>query len=762
LPPEFVKAILPTNLTVALDAEEQQEVGASSETFTTKMFLASTTEAGLANENGVAEGARLELFANAAKRTRIPSFRCVQIAIINGYSNANFAPDRGWHWLLRTPHVGSDCSVRVVGNSGVLTHGFANQGFYGVCPLCNLTNELMVSDNVNSNGHYEPVYTLPPTISGTDGDLGEKSSGFAYDYTVDHPHGKETGVQEILNDAVVKEYTATLGAQAQMIVDNENWTKLAQGSHTMQIRARNYSTYGVSIDLSNDDPATAVTYTDDAASMIPGAAWNAKPIFENIKPCVLKNGVVQYYLNPDNYAQKADGTAAVITGADGDVMIEIPKTGYQINTDGDILTVKITDEPNKPGFRYYAHTRDTEGDCDKLYVSAYKGSLSNSRLRSVSGAELLVNTAISSFRGYAREVGAWYDLLSFYPVTLLQCLFLIRFKNRNSQAALGRGYVDNNADRANTGGADAKGMFFGETTGKQQIKCFGIEDLWGNAFDWVDGVCTDENRNILTAFKDFNNTGAGYTNHGQGATENFSSYMIKPQGTTEKGFIIKEGGGDGLTHFADHAGISASRFGVFGGYSLNSSLAGIFSSHVAYDDESRSWVGGRLMYLQPGGAAEKTPMSGNVAARTLSFAKNTTTLSAKLKTPVKAEFMPTRIKIEVAAQIPSGAIFKVETCNNGNDPDPVWEDITNATLKRHAHVFANKTKTAAEWGVNVRVSIDRNGATGNCYLAWIKGNFAPGGNPGGIGEWVLTYDTTTDNLIYDTETNYLICHQGGA
>ncbi len=56
-----------------------------------------------------------------------------------------------------------------------------------------------------------------------------------------------------------------------------------------------YKTYGVKIDTTNSNPETSVTYTDDAIGMIPGnsADWNESDLFKNIKPCLLKSGVVQ-------------------------------------------------------------------------------------------------------------------------------------------------------------------------------------------------------------------------------------------------------------------------------------------------------------------------------------------------------------------------------------------------------------------------------------------------------------------------------------
>ena len=69
LDPKFVAELLDTTLTVAKSSTD----GGSYETFTAKMFLASTTEVGLANENGIAEGALLALFSNNASRIAYPT-----------------------------------------------------------------------------------------------------------------------------------------------------------------------------------------------------------------------------------------------------------------------------------------------------------------------------------------------------------------------------------------------------------------------------------------------------------------------------------------------------------------------------------------------------------------------------------------------------------------------------------------------------------------------------------------------------------------
>lgn len=362
------------------------------------------------------------------------------------------------------------------------------------------------------------------------------------------------------------------------------------------------TTYGIRIDTTNSNPETAVTYTDDAVGMVGGSTdWNSVFPFNMIKPCLLKAGVVQYYLNPSDYSKKADGTAAnITTGVDGDVMIEIPKIAYMIYTEGDYVYIKITDAPSAKNidsrYCYYAHTRETEGDRNNLYVGAYLGYNKSGILKSLSNNNPTGNQPIDSFRWWAQSNGTGYDLLSFYPLTLLQCLYLIRYKNLDSQTALGRGYTDGNASPRTLGETNAKGMYYGETTGKLQMKFLGIEDFWGNLKCFIDGLYSNASLNMMTAFKSFNNTANGYTNRGVGSSS--AGSMNKIQGTSETGFIPKENSGSSSTYFSDFSGWKPSRVPVFGGDWGAGSACGAFSLYVDITVDSKAEnMGGRLMYL---------------------------------------------------------------------------------------------------------------------------------------------------------------------
>lgn len=160
--PKFVAELLTTTQTVARNTVTD---GGSYETVTSKMFLPSTTEVGLANENNIAEGTLLALFSNDASRVAYPTAQCVSNS---EYTNANFSTSKGWYWWLRTPYSSYASIVRYVYSDGSLSSRHAYFGF-GVRPLCNLKSSILVSDSPNSDGNYTVIYnsapSAPPSIT---------------------------------------------------------------------------------------------------------------------------------------------------------------------------------------------------------------------------------------------------------------------------------------------------------------------------------------------------------------------------------------------------------------------------------------------------------------------------------------------------------------------------------------------------------------------------------------------------------------------
>ena len=150
----------------------------------------------------------------------------------------------------------------------------------------------------------------------------------------------------------------------------------------------------------------------------------------NMKGClVLDDGSVNYYLDPDDWSLKADGTASTLTGADGQVMVEIPAFWTKRTKVGTITTWEIADRATSgfnlhPAFvkdgvavshRYVgAYTACYYDDSDSAYESGLNlGALTvdtnDDILASVKGVYPIVGVTRNECRLLAANRGAGND-----------------------------------------------------------------------------------------------------------------------------------------------------------------------------------------------------------------------------------------------------------------------------------------------------------------------------------------------------------------
>lgn len=233
--------------------------------------------------------------------------------------------------------------------------------------------------------------------------------------------------------------------------------------------------YGVEINESNINPETAVTYIDDAALMNISSPsdWNNKWPFKQIKPCYIipKENQFVSYLNPNNYAQKADGTPidiSIVTS--GDVFIEIPQIWWKIEKRLNKLRIQIAPIQVDGDWQALAHKK---GDIvlPNIYVGAYNAFEDGAgAYRSLTGKAMTsrpyteVSTAISKAALNNCELSDYY-----VRQVLLQILVYIRYKNRNVKLILGA-----NA-KSTTGFGDTLGMY--NSLGAPVVKFAGLENL---------------------------------------------------------------------------------------------------------------------------------------------------------------------------------------------------------------------------------------------------------------------------------------------
>lgn len=112
-----------------------------------KMFLPSHTEVGLAVSGASTEGVKLPIFSSDASRK----------ATLAGSS-------KSLTWWSRTPGQVMDSRVWTIDDSGEMD--LEAYEVYGVRPLCNLQDEVMVTDSP-VNGKYEIIWNKPPTKPGS-------------------------------------------------------------------------------------------------------------------------------------------------------------------------------------------------------------------------------------------------------------------------------------------------------------------------------------------------------------------------------------------------------------------------------------------------------------------------------------------------------------------------------------------------------------------------------------------------------------------
>ena len=121
----------------------------------------------------------------------------------------------------------------------------------------------------------------------------------------------------------------------------------------------------------------------------------------------------------------------------------------------------------------------------------------------------------------------------------------------------------------------------------------------------------------------------------------------------------------------------------------------------------------------------------DTTTRTITFTKSVDKIVVTRSAPIAANTRPTRMVVSVIKHIPEGALMTVEVCNNAFDgKDIVWDTLDASIISSGlAHTFSNGKDgstpvcTAGKWGVNIRVTVDRNGGEGACYISEIGGNF---------------------------------------
>ena len=300
--------------------------------------------------------------------------------------------------------------------------------------------------------------------------------------------------------------------------------------------------YGVSWDESANTYARTGALAGVACGSSPG---NSRlPIQADMRRCTMSDaGVVQYHLDPTNSTKKVDGSAATLTGADGQVMVEIPAFYYRHTYTGTTHTWEVSAIPVS-GFSLHPAFMKNGVEVAYRYIGAYEGSMwdastsamvpsgsiatnmyaAGDKLCSLSGEYAKTSEMRSEYRAMGTSRGTGWRQLDFDLNSAVQLLYLIEYADFDSQSMIGMGRTELSggswvADSyigqcgKSNGDGDGTNSVAGNTN-DAYMTYRGIENWYGNVYKWNDGININNNIPYVTNNDGVwaDDTSTGYTN----------------------------------------------------------------------------------------------------------------------------------------------------------------------------------------------------------------------------------------------------------
>lgn len=205
----------------------------------------------------------------------------------------------------------------------------------------------------------------------------------------------------------------------------------------------NDKVYGVRHYYNNSSP--------DLTRIGAAALHQELPVQSQMRRCVVDStGAVKYYLSATDSTKKADGTAADLTGADGQVMVEIPAhyRKCSLNSAQGYMDVEISlynFEGAIPVPRYLVGAYEASLDRDNNLLSSvvnktarFRGGTNNAdwdgTYRSLLGMPA-TSISLTDFRQYGRNRGTGWGCYDWNAHLAIYWLFAIEYATLNSQKA---------------------------------------------------------------------------------------------------------------------------------------------------------------------------------------------------------------------------------------------------------------------------------------------------------------------------------------
>ena len=242
--------------------------------------------------------------------------------------------------------------------------------------------------------------------------------------------------------------------------------------------------------------------------------------------------------NTDGYVAFHDGTG-YLSGTEGDGLCDwwmrLPKFYYHAEeVEPDIWDIGFGQEPEADDWKCW----DGNDLIGVFKASTYTGN----NLTSRNGVSPTVSVSQSDFKTRAQNRGVGYSLVKFKHHSMMAFLFYAMYGNTNSQAICGSG---TSIKGKVTGDTDILGMtdtVAGGNGDSGSINFWGLENWWGDIYEWVDNVSI--NNHLWTITED-----DGTTRQVQAGP--YSGYIFKVSVGENLDMVPTAMGGSGSTGFCD-------------------------------------------------------------------------------------------------------------------------------------------------------------------------------------------------------------------
>ena len=373
-----------------------------------------------------------------------------------------------------------------------------------------------------------------------------------------------------------------------------------------------HKTYTIVWNETSNPSQFFVEYQDDAVGMIRWSTdfddffWYSAVLLDANWNEVEEVKAVGWVLDMSSFQWALTWTA-------NNVMIKFPRRWIKMSKSGSQVTLSITDEINKEWYQYYAFTKWTTAKY-YLYLWAYKWTFSNdnstvaSRFTSwttymkswATWVKTLnfspcANQNIGNMRASVSKYGNWYSMVTIYPRWYINCLYMMKYGNPDSQTIIWKGYTSWSETIAPWWTNSQTSATYWTSSGTQQIKLFWLEDWWWNLSEVTDWCYFDSSKNLTVDKTNSIFQSSAYSTNLWIA----SSWFMKTIDWSNDGMFrnISDSWWDSYIYYTDNSYAAASKLICYGGYYSITWSSGTFCIYNPGLSFSSASNGARLMFL---------------------------------------------------------------------------------------------------------------------------------------------------------------------